>query len=120
MEVLDKSDLVDKIKNLTKENVRFLISTAYYTDKDKEEIAIIYNFDKEGKVISYKVLLTDKSMPSLINVVGKAAEWCEREIHENYKVNFIGLDTTEDFILPDREEKSIPTFGTIKITKTEV
>lgn len=120
MELLDKSKLLDKVNFLKKENSRFLIATAYFTDETNKEIAISYNFDKNGEVITYKVIITDKVMPSLINIFGKAVEWCEREINENFQVEFTGLCCDERFIKPDEIEKDLPTFGTIKITTTEV
>lgn len=65
---------------------------------------MIYHFcyDKNGLVISLKVLVS-KENPTIssLTTLFPAAEWIEREIHELFGIEFIGLEKSRHLLLPE-------------------
>ncbi|RJO65215.1 MAG: NADH-quinone oxidoreductase subunit C [Candidatus Omnitrophota bacterium] len=56
------------------------------------EILYHFSFDKEGVVVSLRVLLKDKNNPQIdsLATLFPAAEWIEREMWELLGINFVG------------------------------
>jgi NADH:ubiquinone oxidoreductase subunit C len=115
-----RNEFLDQIKKMKAEGCRFVLIDAYDINNEKKQIALTYHFDREGELLSLKVIIADHRMPSLMNIYGKASNWCEQELAERYQIHFEGLVTKERFIFPEEPETGLPTFGNIRITKTEV
>lgn len=81
---------------------RFIIASGTDTPGG---IEILYHFshDASGKVISLRILITDKKNPQMTSIASiiKGAEWIEREIWELLGVNFIGHSDLRHLLLID-------------------
>ena len=81
---------------------RFVIASGTDTP---EGIEILYPFshDASGKMISLRILITDKKNPSMTSIASiiKGAEWIEREIWELLGVDFIGHPDLRHLLLID-------------------
>ncbi|MBN1383856.1 MAG: NADH-quinone oxidoreductase subunit C [Elusimicrobia bacterium] len=82
--------------------LRFIICSG--TDR-RDGIEILYHFaeDKTGKVVSVRVLITDKENPEIETISGviKGAEWIEREMWELLGINFKGHPNLKHLLLRD-------------------
>ncbi|HAX61119.1 MAG TPA: hypothetical protein DCX95_00965 [Elusimicrobia bacterium] len=97
------SDIVEITKTLFVElKLRFIIATGI--DR-RDGFEILYHFaeDKTGKVITFRVLITDKEKPEIetISKVIKGAEWIEREMWELLGINFKGHPNLKHLLLRD-------------------
>ncbi|MFH0948805.1 MAG: NADH-quinone oxidoreductase subunit C [Elusimicrobiota bacterium] len=105
------SDIVETVKFLFNElKLRFIIATGI--DR-RDGLEILYHFsdDKSGKVISIRVLISDKEKPEIdtISHIIKGAEWIEREMWELLGINFKGHPNLKHFLLRDDwPEKNYP------------
>jgi Ni,Fe-hydrogenase III component G len=100
---IDKKDIIEVAK-LVFNDLGCRLSTASGVDTP-EGIEILYHFadDRNGKIITLRVLIEDKNRPE-IDSIGKyikAAEWIEREIWELLGVNFIGHPDLRHLLLID-------------------
>jgi len=48
-----------------------------------------YIWDLDGKLIGFAFLVTDNQVPSIYDIT-EAADWIEREVHEEYAIDFTG------------------------------
>ena len=76
-------------------------------------IEILYHFsqDQSGKMISLRMLITDKKNPQMFSItpIIRGAEWIEREIWELLGVNFIGHpDLRHQLLIDDWPEGKYP------------
>lgn len=105
------SDIVEITKTLFVEfQLRFIIATGI----DRwDGFEILYHFaeDKAGRVITLRVLITDKEKPEIdtISKIIKGAEWIEREMWELLGINFKGHPNLKHLLLRDDwPEKNYP------------
>lgn len=97
------ADIVDASRVLFNDmKLRFIIATGI--DR-RDGLEILYHFseDKTGKVISIRVLMTDKEKPEIdtISNVIKGSEWIEREMWELLGINFKGHPNLKHLLLTD-------------------
>lgn len=97
------SDIVNVSEILFKDiKLRFIIATGI--DR-RDGLEILYHFseDTTGKVISVRVLITDKEKPEIetISKVIKGAEWIEREMWELLGINFKGHPNLKHLLLDE-------------------
>ena len=96
-------DIVNVSEVLFKDiKLRFIIATGI--DR-KDGLEILYHFaeDKTGKIVSIRVLITNKEKPEIetISKVIKGAEWIEREMWELLGINFKGHPDLRHLLLRD-------------------
>ena len=105
------TDIVETAKILFDDfSLRFIIATGI--DK-RDGLEILYHFseDKTGKIVSIRVLITDKNNPEIetISKIIKGAEWIEREMWELLGINFKGHPNLKHLLLRDDwPEKNYP------------
>lgn len=80
---------------------RYVIATGVDTPAGVE-VLYHFSFDREGLVVTLKVLL-DKEKPQVdsITPIIAGAEWIEREIHELLGVEFVGHPNMRRLLLAD-------------------
>ena len=76
-------------------HARFVTITAYQLAGD-EGIRLEYHWDLDGKLLGFPFLLKaapgeDPKIDSIYDLT-ESVDWIEREIHEEYKVDFTGRD----------------------------
>ena len=71
-------------------HARFITITAYQLPKD-EGFRLEYHWDLDGKLLGFSFQLTGKSIESVYDLC-EAADWIEREIHEEYGIDFTGRE----------------------------
>ena len=100
--LIDKKDLLKLVKFIFNDlKARFIIETGLDTP---EGIEILYHFsfDKLGKVVSIRTLLSrEKPEVESISPVIKGAQWIEREIQDILGVKFLNHPDPRRFILAD-------------------
>jgi hypothetical protein len=69
-------------------HARFITITAYELPKD-EGFRLEYHWDLDGQLLGFPFVLTTKSIESIFDIC-EAVDWIEREIHEEYSVDFTG------------------------------
>lgn len=69
-------------------NARFVTITAYQLPKD-EGFRLDYHWDLDGRLLGASFLLSDKTIESIYDLC-EAADWIEREVHEEYAIDFAG------------------------------
>ena len=80
------------VRELTKAmnalHARFITITAYQLPKE-EGFRLEYHWDHEGQLLGFPFLLAASSIESIYDIC-EAADWIEREIHEEYSIDFTG------------------------------
>ncbi len=71
-------------------NARFVTITATQLPRE-EGMAFDYIWDLDGQLMGFVFCRTDNSMESIYDLC-EAADWIEREIHEEFAVNFTGRE----------------------------
>jgi hypothetical protein len=71
-------------------HARFITITAYQLPKD-EGLRLEYHWDLEGKLLGFSFPLQGNSVESIYDLC-EAVDWCEREIHEGFAIDFVGRD----------------------------
>jgi len=100
---IKKEDIKEAARILFKDlGFRFIIASA----QDKPEgLEILYHFgfDKDGIILSLRVLIEDKKSPEVdsITPMFPASEWIEREIWELLGINFKGHPNLKRLLLAD-------------------
>ena len=69
---------------------RFITITAYQLPKD-EGFRLEYHWDLEGRLLGFSMQLAGKSIDSIYDLC-EAVDWIEREIHEEYGIDFTGRE----------------------------
>lgn len=67
---------------------RFVTITAYELPKDGG-FRLEYHWDLAGRLLGFPFQLAEKSIDSIYDIC-EAADWIEREIHEEYIIDFNG------------------------------
>jgi hypothetical protein len=71
-------------------HARFITITAYQLPKE-EGFRLEYHWDLDGQLLGFPFVLTGKSIESIYDLC-EAADWIEREIHEEYDLSFTGRE----------------------------
>jgi NADH:ubiquinone oxidoreductase subunit C len=69
---------------------RFITITAYQLPKD-EGFRLEYHWDLDGQLLGFSLPLAGNSIDSIFDLC-EAADWIEREIHEEYSLEFKGRE----------------------------
>jgi hypothetical protein len=69
---------------------RFITITAYQLPKD-EGLRLEYHWDLDGQLLGFPFQLEAKSVESIYDLC-EAVDWIEREIHEEYAIDFLGRE----------------------------
>jgi NADH:ubiquinone oxidoreductase subunit C len=69
---------------------RFITITAYQLPGD-EGFRLEYHWDLDGQLLGFPFTITDNTIESIYNLC-EAADWIEREIHEEYAIDFQGRE----------------------------
>jgi NADH:ubiquinone oxidoreductase subunit C len=71
-------------------HARFITITAYQLPKD-EGFRLEYHWDLDGQLLGFPFVVTDNSIASIFDLC-EAVDWIEREIHEEYSIDFSGRE----------------------------
>jgi NADH:ubiquinone oxidoreductase subunit C len=69
-------------------HARFITITAYQLPKE-EGFRLEYHWDLNGQLLGFSFQLAGKSIESIFDLT-EAVDWIEREIHEEYGIDFPG------------------------------
>jgi len=100
---IHKADLRQVAGVLHKDfKARFSIASGIVNVKNFE-LLYHFSFDDLGKIISIRTFVEkdDPVIDSLVPVIGPAAEWIEREIHELLGISFKGHPNLKRLLLAD-------------------
>jgi len=75
-------------ESLQKQGARFVTITAYEL-QGEEGFCLEYLWDLNGQLLGFSNKVANKAVPSLFDIC-EAADWIEREIHEEYAIEFTG------------------------------
>jgi NADH:ubiquinone oxidoreductase subunit C len=81
-------DLRELVMHLGQTGARFITITATELPRD-QGFCLEYLWDLNGQLIGFAFYPTGKIMPSIYDIC-EAADWIEREIHEEYSIDFTG------------------------------
>lgn len=73
-------------------DARFVAITAI--EQPGKEIRLDYQWDLEGKLLSFVTVTTQKQMPTIADIM-PGADWAERETYEYFAVEFTGRAAME-------------------------
>jgi NADH:ubiquinone oxidoreductase subunit C len=77
-------------KAMNELQARFITITAYQLPKE-EGFRLEYHWDLDGKLLGFSFQLAAKSIESIFDLC-EAVDWIEREIHEEYDLDFTGRE----------------------------
>jgi Ni,Fe-hydrogenase III component G len=83
-------DLRELAKFMGQAGVRFVTITANELPRG-EGFCLEYIWDLDGRLFGFKFHPADRTMPSIFDIC-EAADWIEREIHEEYALDFTGRE----------------------------
>lgn len=95
---ITKDQIIPIAKKMLNEKRRLVVINGY-VDKEGNNV-IVYTFDVDGTMVSYSCK-GEQSYPSITNIYGGSAQWCEEEICEMMPVSFEGLKKQNRLFLPD-------------------
>lgn len=84
----DGLDLRYLADSLQRQGARFITITASELPGD-QGFRLEYLWDLDGKALGFPFFTTSKTIPSIYDI-SEAADWIEREIHEEYAIDFTG------------------------------
>ena len=87
---LDAAKVRELAKAMNEIHARFITITAYQLPKD-EGFRLEYHWDLNGQLLGFSFPLAGKSIDSIFDLT-EAADWIEREIHEEYSLDFVGRE----------------------------
>ena len=88
--IFDATKVRELAKVMNEIHARFITITAYQLPKD-EGFRLEYHWDLNGRLLGFSFQLTGKSVESIFDLT-EAADWIEREIHEEYGIDFKGRE----------------------------
>ncbi|WP_040211288.1 NADH-quinone oxidoreductase subunit C [Clostridium polynesiense] len=100
---ITKDELIPIVKKMYKEKRRLVIMNGYI-DKEGNNV-VLYHFDVEGSIKSYSVR-GFSIIPSITEIYGGSAQWCEEEICEFMPIDFQGLNKSGRLFLPEEFDGS--------------
>jgi hypothetical protein len=77
-------------KAMNELQARFITITAYQLPKD-EGLKLEYHWDLDGRLLGFPFKLAGNSIESIYDIC-EAVDWIEREIHEEYSIDFLGRE----------------------------
>jgi NADH:ubiquinone oxidoreductase subunit C len=87
---MDAAKVRELAKAMNEIHARFITITAYQLPKE-EGFRLEYHWDLNGKLLGFSFQLAGKSVDSIFDLT-EAADWIEREIHEEYGIDFTGRE----------------------------
>ena len=87
---LDAAKVRELAQAMNEIHARFITITAYQLPKE-EGFRLEYHWDLNGRLLGFSFQLTGKSIDSIYDLC-EAADWIEREIHEEYALEFTGRE----------------------------
>jgi NADH:ubiquinone oxidoreductase subunit C len=87
---LDAAKVRELAKAMNEIQARFITITAYQLPKD-EGFRLEYHWDLNGRLLGFSFQFAGKSIDSIFDLT-EAADWIEREIHEEYGIDFTGRE----------------------------
>ena len=75
-------------KAMNELHARFITITAYQLPKE-EGFRLEYHWDLDGQLLGFPFVLAGNSIDSIFDLC-EAVDWIEREIHEEYSLDFTG------------------------------
>ena len=87
---LDATKLRELATAMNEIHARFITITAYQLPKE-EGFRLEYHWDLNGQLLGFSFQLAGKSIESIFDLT-EAADWIEREIHEEYALDFTGRE----------------------------
>lgn len=87
---MDRGDLNvrEVAKAMRAVGARFITITAYQLP-GSEGFRLEYHWDLDGRLLGFTFLVAGSSIESIYDLC-EAADWIEREVHEEYAIDFIG------------------------------
>jgi hypothetical protein len=85
-------------------HARFITITAYQLPKE-EGFRLEYHWDLDGQLMGFPFVLTGKSIESIFDLC-EGVDWIEREIHEEYSLEFTGREY-EPLLLRQGDETGV-------------
>jgi len=87
----DEAESVRDVANaMNALGARFITITAYQLPKD-EGFRLEYHWDLDGQLLGFNFQLAAHSIDSIYDLC-EATDWIEREIHEEYSLDFQGRE----------------------------
>jgi len=86
--VTDGLDLRYLVDSLRRQGARFITITASELPGD-QGFRLEYLWDLDGRLLGFPFFAAGKTMPSIYDIC-EAADWIEREIREEYAIDFTG------------------------------
>jgi NADH:ubiquinone oxidoreductase subunit C len=77
-------------KAMNELQARFITITSYQLPKD-EGFKLEYHWDISGQLLGFPFKLASNSIESIYDLC-EAVDWIEREIHEEYSIDFLGRE----------------------------
>lgn len=75
-------------QSLRQQGARFVTITAYELP-GAEGFCLEYLWDLNGQLLGFSCRVANKTVPSIFDI-SEAADWIEREIHEEFAIEFTG------------------------------
>ena len=85
---LGATNVRELAKAMNELHARFITITAYQLPKD-EGFRLEYHWDLDGRLLGFNFPLAANSIDSIYDLC-EAVDWIEREIHEEYSLEFTG------------------------------
>jgi NADH:ubiquinone oxidoreductase subunit C len=87
---LGATNVRELAKAMNELHARFITITAYQLPKE-EGFRLEYHWDLDGQLLGFSFPLAAHSIDSIFDLC-EAADWIEREIHEEYSLDFQGRE----------------------------
>jgi len=87
---LGAANVRELAKAMNELHARFITITAYQLPKE-EGFRLEYHWDLDGRLLGFSFLLTGNSIESIFDLC-EGVDWIEREIHEEYSLDFQGRE----------------------------
>jgi NADH:ubiquinone oxidoreductase subunit C len=87
---LESVSIRELAKVMNELQARFITITAYQLPKD-EGLKLEYHWDINGQLLGFPFKLAGNSIESIYDLC-EAVDWIEREIHEEYSIDFLGRE----------------------------
>ena len=85
-------------------HARFITITAYQLPKE-EGFRLEYHWDLDGQLLGFAFVLAGNTIESILDLC-EASDWIEREIHEEYSLEFTGREY-EPLLLRQGDETGV-------------